>query len=69
MMARPRLGGAILLTHEKGYDVESPFNAAVAPLLMAGLLPRLQAAGYAFAPLRPFARIPVLSPYMLSVSI
>lgn len=69
MMARPRLGGAILLTHEKGYDVDSPFNAAVAPLLVAGLLPRLQAAGLSFERLSPFLRAPLLSPYVLSVSI
>jgi hypothetical protein len=69
VLQRPRLGGAILLVHEKGYDVDSPVNAEVAPTILSMLLPRLAGAGLDFSRLQPRWRIPLLSPYVLSVSI
>ncbi|CAN5296507.1 hypothetical protein BH09PSE2_BH09PSE2_22640 [soil metagenome] len=69
MMRRPKLGGAILLMHEKGYDVDAPLNAALAPLLLTRLLPRLEEAGLGVESLRPLPAAPPLSRYVLSVSI
>ena len=69
MLARPRIDGAILLMHEKGYDVDSPLNAAVAPLLLSHLLPGLASEGLAVRRLEPLRKIGAVSRYLLSVSI
>ncbi len=69
LMTRRRVGGSILLLHEKPYNVEAPLNARVAPLLLHRLLVRLRHEGLAVAPLRPHRAPSKLSRYMMTASV
>lgn len=69
LMARRFLGGSVILLHETPYNVEAPFNADVAPLLLRVLLPRLTARGLRIDRLRARDHSSRLSRYVLTASV
>ena len=69
LVARGRLGGAIILLHEKPYNVDAPLNARVAPLLLDRLLTRLRHEGLKVARLQPHRAPPPLSRYVMTASV
>ena len=69
LLARRTLGGGVVLLHETPYNVASPLNAEVAPLLLAQLLPRLAERGLRIDRLRAHENPSRLSRYVLTASV
>ena len=69
LLARRRLGGAILLLHETPYDVSADLNERVAPIILRHLLVGLEARGLAVSRLSPIPEPSLLSRYVLTASV
>jgi peptidoglycan/xylan/chitin deacetylase (PgdA/CDA1 family) len=69
LLSRRFLGGSILLLHEKPYNVDAPFNAEVAPLILETLLPGLAKRGLRIDRLAPLFFPSMLSRYVLTASV
>jgi len=62
----PELDGAILLLHEEPYDVGSPLNPFVIPVLLEQLLHRFSQLGYSFVRMIPWMRQPLVTRFLLN---
>jgi peptidoglycan/xylan/chitin deacetylase (PgdA/CDA1 family) len=69
LVKRRLLGGGIILLHETPYNVDAPFNAETAPLLLERLLVRLAERGLRIDRLRPYENPSRLSRYVLTASV
>jgi peptidoglycan/xylan/chitin deacetylase (PgdA/CDA1 family) len=66
LLELPELDGAILLLHEEPYDVGSPLNSFVIPVLLEQLLDRLSQLGYSFVRMIPWMRQPLVTKFLLN---
>ncbi|MTJ79731.1 MAG: polysaccharide deacetylase family protein [Telmatospirillum sp.] len=65
LASRRDLSGSILLMHDEPVGIPSPFVPAVTLTLAEMLVTTLSGRGYAFVPLRPIRRPPLLSRFIL----
>jgi peptidoglycan-N-acetylglucosamine deacetylase len=65
LLERPRLNGAIILLHDRPYDVNVPMTPFVAPVLLKQVLDRLTHLGFTFVPIIPWPKQPSTSRFFL----